>query len=704
MSAQTNPFADVPLNARGHLGLLFYESVCRLIAHLQLRARKSGAPQTKVFESFEFLASYWDELQSRFTPAQSPEGLLEILAAECQCREQECEAWLPARALRQRTPAGAEWLACVMMTGLIEEDARFGMLFSSLQQPLQYRRPTLGLLQLLLQSRQGAPDTWGLFGPVIEQGFLAVSNREAPRAEWELRVPAPVWAALRGEYDGDLVAGTHYRCSSKFAAIGDLIVDADQAARIGELARLLHRDAVQTLILRGLAGSPRIEILGSVARELGRGILVIDGQCLQDEERLRTIGPLATLSNAMPVFTLELSSGETIQLPRLGGYDGPIAIALGREGGLAGSMTDRSVILELAPEQPEQRLRYWRQELSEHSEQDLLPIAQGFTMGGAHIRKAAHIATSHAALDGRSKIKACDVREATRQLSRRLEFLSTRLEGAGDWSSLVVSAATEDALRGLQTRCRQREQLTAALGQGMPGGITRGVRALFEGPSGTGKTLAARILAAELGLDVYRVDLAALMNKYIGETEKNLSRILSQAEDLDVVLLLDEGDSLMGRRTDVKTAHDRYANLETNYLLQRLETYLGIVIVTTNLGSAIDNAFRRRIDVIVKFHAPAPEERWRLWHLHLASGHRMPPAELESIALRYEMTGGQIRNAAIHAALLALEDGPGVIATSHVKEAIRSEYRKAGAAIPVEESKYRDGQESRLGGFLSAIS
>jgi hypothetical protein len=538
----------------------------------------------------------------------------------------------------------------------------------------------------------------------MEQGFLAASNREAPRAEWELHVPAPVWAAMRAECAGAFLAGTHYHDSSGFAAIGDLILTKDQLVRIGELVRLLHCDGLQTVVMRGLAGSPRVEILGSIARALGHSILVIDTQLLQDEERLRLVGPLATLSNAMPVLPLELSSGETIQLPRLNGYDGPVGIALGREGGLAGALTERSVLIELAPEQSDQRLRYWRQELREHAEQDLAPIAHAFTMGGAHIRKAAPMAASSAALDGRSKINPRDVREATRQLGRRLEFFATRLEGAGDWSSLVVSAVTEEALHSLQTRCRQRERLTASLGQCLPGGITRGVRALFEGPSGTGKTLAARILAAELDLDVYRVDLAALMNKYIGETEKNLSRVLSQAEDLDVILLLDEGDSLMSRRTDVKTANDRYANLETNYLLQRLETYLGILVVTTNLGSAIDNAFRRRIDVVVPFHLPGPEERWRLWQVHLASGHRVPETDMESIALRYEMTGGQIRNAAVHAALLALEDGPGAIATSHVKEAIRGEYRKAGAAIPVEECGCRDGVERPLDGFLSAIS
>ena len=125
------------------------------------------------------------------------------------------------------------------------------------------------------------------------------------------------------------------------------------------------------------------------------------------------------------------------------------------------------------------------------------------------------------------------------------------------------------------------------------------MRALFSGASGTGKTLAARILAAELGMDLYRVDLASVINKYIGETEKNLHRVLARAEELDIILLLDEGDALLGQRTDVKSSNDRYANLETNYLLQRLESYQGIVLVTTNAAQNIDSAFQRRMDVVV---------------------------------------------------------------------------------------------------------
>src|SRR5262249_44228161 len=214
----------------------------------------------------------------------------------------------------------------------------------------------------------------------------------------------------------------------------------------------------------------------------------------------------------------------------------------------------------------------------------------------------------------------------------------------------------------------------------MPGAVpTAGVRALFTGPSGTGKTLAARLLAAQLQKDLYRLDLSAVVNKYIGETEKNLNRVLNAAEELDGNLLLDEGDALLGQRTDVQNANDRYANLETNFLLQRFESYEGILLVTTNASSGhIDSAFERRMDVTVEFHAPDAEERWALWNLHLPQTREVSEEFLAEVASRCEFTGGQIRNATLHAALLALDDG-GVVKTAILESAIRREYLKQAA-------------------------
>jgi SpoVK/Ycf46/Vps4 family AAA+-type ATPase len=306
-------------------------------------------------------------------------------------------------------------------------------------------------------------------------------------------------------------------------------------------------------------------------------------------------------------------------------------------------------------------------------------------MTGGNIRRAAGLARTYAALDGRTAITDADMRQASRALNRQaLDALATHLPTGGDWSHVVVAPETLGELRDLERRCRNREQLRAVVGPALGAELNCGVRALFGGPSGSGKTLAARLLATALQKDLYRLDLAAVVNKYIGETEKSLSQVFARAEELDVVLLLDEGDSLLTRRTDVQNANDRYANLETNYLLQRLETFEGILIVTTNAMGRIDGAFQRRMDVVINFQNPGCAERAAIWRLHLPPEHALDPDFLEEIAALCALSGGQIRNAVLHAALLALDaDQP--IDERHLSAAIEREYRKLGELCPLRE-------------------
>jgi hypothetical protein len=701
-----NLLSDVPRTARGHLGLLFYEAVGRLILYLRARAGAAGKPPAQVFETFPFLLAYWDELRRHFPGIDEAEdGLAPLLAGRRQW-EEAGEGWLPLLALQAEASIHLRHLTCLVIAGLVEEDGQFGDLFAALQPPHAWRRPTIGLVQHLMRAEYASADAWDLCRPLLEGGLLTVASQDSPRVEWELRVPAPLWNAVRGETAREPVPGVEHHPPSAFPALSELILSREQASVLPQLAELLRSGRARTVVLRGMPGSPRLEIAGSLARSLSRGLLVMENTGgSADDMQHRLIGPLCPLTGSLPAFALELGPGEVCDARPPAGYEGPAFILMGREGGLSGPLAEHSITVALDPEPPAQRLLYWRRELPGHAAEDLAPIAESFTLSGGHIRRAAPLAAASAALNLRTRINAADVREAIRNLSRQcLDSLATRLAEGGDWSRLVLPPSTEKELRELERRCRHRERLAALLGGDLPGGLNRGVRALFEGPSGTGKTLAARVIAAELGLDLYRVDLASVVNKYIGETEKNLSRILSRAEDLDVVLLLDEGDSLMSRRTDVKSAHDRYANLETNYLLQRLETYTGIVIVTTNIGNAIDGAFRRRLDLTVKFHLPAPQERWHLWQVHLPAGHGVSASELERIAVRYEMTGSQIRNAAVQAALLAMGRSGDALSRADLMEAIQKEYRKAGAAVPAGEVRAAAGPDERLAGFLAAIS
>ncbi len=243
----------------------------------------------------------------------------------------------------------------------------------------------------------------------------------------------------------------------------------------------------------------------------------------------------------------------------------------------------------------------------------------------------------------------------------------------------MLDATASDELAALISRCTLREALAADGASDGAGAL--GVRALFSGPSGAGKTLAARHVARQLGRELWRIDLSAVVSKYIGETEKSLDRALAAAEARDIVLLLDEGDALMARRTDVANANDRYANLETNYLLQRLENFAGILIVTTNAADRIDAAFARRMDVVVAFRAPDAALRQRILAAHLGD-HGISDRRLAEVAARCVLSGGQLRNIASAVRLAALAAGRRS-EDDDLLAAVAREYRKQGTPSPL---------------------
>jgi ATPase family associated with various cellular activities (AAA) len=692
------PFADVPCDTRGHLGLLYYAAAFQLIYYLRSRASEVERPLAEVLREHPFLESYFMQIRSRLPEdidwEQSPVWLRERILEW----ERGTAGVLPLVALRQALGLSYAGTLAFVFAGLVEEQAEFGALFASIQKLGAGNRISLGLLQQVFQDEE-TPEAWALARPLIESEFLQVIDRDAPRSAWILRVPTVLWNAVRGECARKPLDKVRYHAAGSLEPLDEMLLDGTLRERLTELIHLATAGRVRAVILRGMPGTDRLGLLGALARGLGRGVMAIDcaanssadagasvpGPANGHDERFRMIGPLCTLTHSMPVFSLEAGPGETFEMPELAGYAGPVAVMLGSEGGVLAPEEAHAVALQVDLESPANRVELWKRALgngpSAEVSQIAATLASTFCLPGRYIRQSARLASDHAAMERRQTVSVSDVRWAARAMNRQvLDTLATRVEGEASWAQLIVKDATGRELQILEGRCRHREQLASTFAASMPGGMNRGVRALFEGPSGTGKTLAARVLATELGLDLYRVDLAAVVNKYIGETEKNLSRVLSRAEDLNVVLLLDEGDALMTQRTDVKTANDRYANLETNYLLQRLEHYTGIVVVTTNASQAIDLAFRRRMDAVVKFHLPDAAERWRLWLAHLPIDHDVDPSALEEIARRYQLTGGQIRNVCVNAALTALSLGQHGLRLPQLLAALQAEHRKAGAS------------------------
>jgi hypothetical protein len=276
--------------------------------------------------------------------------------------------------------------------------------------------------------------------------------------------------------------------------------------------------------------------------------------------------------------------------------------------------------------------------------------------------------------------------DACRRWTRpRLDTLAQRLQPRGGWDDIVLPALEMGLLRQVASQVRQRGTVYGTWGFGRKTTRGLGISVLFAGESGTGKTLAAEVLAGALRLDLYRIDLSAVVSKYIGETEKNLRRLFDAAEDGGAILFFDEADALFGKRSEVKDSHDRYANIEINYLLQRVEAYRGLAILATNLKGSLDAAFLRRLRFLINFPFPGPSERREIWQRVFPP--ETPRAELDWDRLvRLNLTGGSIHNVALNAAFLAAEAGTPVT-LALLLEAARAEFRKLDR--PINEADFR---------------
>jgi hypothetical protein len=330
-----------------------------------------------------------------------------------------------------------------------------------------------------------------------------------------------------------------------------------------------------------------------------------------------------------------------------------------------------------------ERSDLWRRELGPLAESvDVADIAAQYVFGprqvSAAITAAEGLARSNGSVPGDRDLR----RGARSQNAAGLERLARRVEPAVSWHDLVLPGKTLRQLRDLTTRARTREMVLSEWNMRPGGGRGRGVTALFAGDSGTGKTMAAEVIAGDLGLDLYTVNLATVVDKYIGETEKNLERIFTEASRVSAVLLFDEADAIFGKRSEVRDAHDRYANIESAYLLQRMETFDGLAILATNLRANLDDAFTRRLDMVVDFPLPDEAARLALWQRCLAAP--VPTSgdlRLDTYADAFPLSGGNIRSAAITAAYLAAESGSAV-SGDHIGTAIQQEYRKLGRLLP----------------------
>lgn len=350
------------------------------------------------------------------------------------------------------------------------------------------------------------------------------------------------------------------------------------------------------------------------------------------------------------------------------------------------------------------RLSLWDRALNGHhlSETgfDIAALCGKFTLSGGQIKDIVASAKNRTLADG-SDNSAIDLKtlySACRAHSnQKLAELARKINPKFAWGDIILPQDKLDRLNEIISHLKYRQKVYVDWGFGEKISLGKGLPVLFSGPSGTGKTMAAEIIARELGLDIYKIDLSLIVSKYIGETEKNLSKIFAEAETSNAILFFDEADALFGKRSEVRDSHDRYANIEIAYLLQKMEEYEGITILATNLRKNLDDAFVRRIKFIIEFPAPDESHRFLIWNGHLPDQAPLgDDLDVEFLARQFKLTGGNIKNAVLHAAFLSASEQC-VINMKNLIRGIQREYQKAGKVCV-------EGDFKRYFGFLSGTS
>jgi hypothetical protein len=612
--------------------------------------------------------------------ANLPEVSADALPAAAQWQE-ALRAWclghdhLPLARLEAAGLARLD-LAILLTLGFAEEDGRLAALFGA-----DSKRLTLGAIDALWR---GAEDeargemVRGSLARLCDSGLAVLLDSEKVRLDWEYAVAAPLWDALSGVARPP--AGMALTLPEALPEAAAFVAPRLDFPALETLAAMLAGPTQPILCLRGPARNGRHMLAGCLLRMLGRPLLSVEESLVGDGSSWRLAGALATVTGAGLAVEVRPGAGEERILPALPLQGVPLIAIASASGGIRSADRRPVVTVGVPMPDPSARAELWRRTGLDSGEAGMERLAAEFRLTSGTIVRAAEAAGGQARLAGRERIGRADVQTAIRTLhDSRLESVAKRIDLGGDSTFIALDELAREELAALAARCRHRESLAGGGAGGGPG--AGGVRGLFAGPSGTGKTLAAHWLAHGLGKDLFRIDLAASVSKYIGETEKNLDRAFAAAEEVDCILLLDEGDALMTRRTDVGSSNDRYANLETNFLLQRIEGYEGILLVTSNAPDRIDEAFARRMDVVVQFRLPDEGLRYEILDRHLGT-HSASDALIQEIACRCALSGGQLRNLALHARLLALDSGE-PLADGQIRAALLREYRKIDSHCPL---------------------
>ncbi len=554
-----------------------------------------------------------------------------------------------------------------------ELDPRYGRLFGYLHDDLTRRFASPRLVARLLASVSASEhDVLLCFereSPLRSTGALTLlaGDGQVPLAERPIKVADRLISFVLGV---ELDTGPRVdRSRSVPLPLGDI-------GRPGAVAELRGVWATDSRLPIAAVGSDAAEVL---AAAIGAPLIVADVRLATDAEAIGDLSLTAALDECQLCF----DGAEDLPGP-----DRPSVIAalLARDHRVAVCASGREALVALdglgaipvdvpAPSFAE-RCALWR---AHTGAEEVGDVSAKFRLGAVQIAHAAELARLSAAARSRSRPGLADLELGARQASsRRLDGLAVRVEPSHGFDDLVLPERQVGWLKSISAYLRHRDLVLSDWGYEAVAGAGQGLKALFFGDSGTGKTMAGRVLANELGLEMYRIDLAAVVSKYIGETEKNLGRIFDAADGSNAILFFDEADALFGKRSDVGDAHDRYANIEVAYLLQKIECYPGAVILATNFRNNMDDSFLRRLDFAIEFPFPEAEHRAAIWRRMLPNAAPVAAGlDFDGLAEQFKLSGGSIRNCSIAAAFLAADDG-GRIEMRHLRQAVSFEYAKLG--------------------------
>ena len=588
-----------------------------------------------------------------------------------------------------------------------EYDLRYERIFAYLQDDVTRKRPTvdlaLNLLTFTPAQRFAARPAFAADSPLrrgkLLQLFSDPQHPHAPLLAQNFRMDAQVLHHLLGDtgFDERLKPNIHLHATS--VTMEKLHVTDETQSQLARLVEALRSGRHGWL--HGMAGIGKAETAGAIARELDTILIALDAHGIATSEAVQIMTLSAReawlRSGMLYVGNVDdwLLEPATVRCISAILEEAHVPIIFGSEKATPTALLAQVMAVELPPLNMAGQALCWQASLVQKGahldSHELEKLAGLFQLTPAQIECATVQAVSAAgpqpSMDGTAgatfplEFDYCAA-AARRQSAHLLLGLAEKVDAIATWEDIILADDGQAQLKELCQRVEYRHKVLHQWGFARHNNRGLGTSALFAGPSGTGKTMAAEVVANALGLDLYRIDLAGVVSKYIGETEKNLDRIFTAASHANAILFFDEADALFGKRSEVRDSHDRYANLEISYLLQKMEQYPGITILATNLRQNLDEAFLRRLAFIIQFPFPDEAMRRRIWQaVWPESALLADDVDLDEQAREFKLAGGAIRNIALAAGFLAAEEKT-AIGRRHIQHVAHRELQKHGKATP----------------------